>query len=231
VLQRDIEIDISLPRPALVPAYIENYPFTDLSGLSIRDAGVKIFPGREGKMIASVKGDLLFTHKNLSGPVIINNSRYMKTGGKLEINFLGSVDAAELEGRMKKNFSKSSRAIENWLAENLGLAKSFAESICSLCDLSGRKVSSFKGDEIKTLCRMLCKSSFTISGLGSFTESMATAGGVSLSEISTSTMESRRYPGLFFIGEVLDIDGDTGGYNLQFAYSSAMACGDAISLT
>ena len=228
VIERDLQMDIISPRPSLVPAYIENYPFSDLSGLSICDAAVKIFPGREGKMTASVKGDLLFTHKNLSGPVIINNSRYMKTGGRLEINFTPDTNSQELESRMKQSFSGNSRSVENWLADNLNLAKRFAECMANMCSISGRKVSSLKGDEIKYLCRSLCQSTFTISGLGSFKEAMATAGGVSLKEVNPTTMEARRHPGLYFIGEVLDIDGDTGGYNLQFAYSSAMVCADNI---
>ncbi|MBR1990191.1 MAG: NAD(P)/FAD-dependent oxidoreductase, partial [Firmicutes bacterium] len=74
----------------------------------------------------------------------------------------------------------------------------------------------------------LAAAEFSVSGLGGFNVAMVTKGGISLDEVSLKTMESKRYPGLYFIGEVLDIDGDTGGYNLQFAYSSAMAAADNI---
>ena len=85
------------------------------------------------------------------------------------------------------------------------------------------KTSSLEGEQIITLCRALTESTYEISGRGSFAEAMVTQGGVCLDEINIKTMESLKYKNLYFIGEVLNIDGDTGGYNLQFAFSSASA--------
>ena len=82
---------------------------------------------------------------------------------------------------------------------------------------------------MKEIATALTAWKFSVSGLSGFKEAMVTTGGVALSEVDLKTMEAKRYPGLYFIGEVLDIDGDTGGYNLQFAYSSAMAVADKIN--
>ena len=93
---------------------------------------------------------------------------------------------------------------------------------------TNEQLSALTGKEISAIARSLAAAQFSVSGLGSFNIAMVTKGGISLDEVSLKTMESKRYPGLYFIGEVLDIDGDTGGYNLQFAYSSANAALDSI---
>ena len=81
---------------------------------------------------------------------------------------------------------------------------------------------------MKTLALSLAAAPYTISGLGSFKQAMVTAGGISLNEISLKTMESKKHPGLFIIGEAVDVDGDTGGYNIQFAFASAAAAARAV---
>ena len=129
---------------------------------------------------------------------------------------------------MKKEFSANNRTAEHWLAEKYSLPKRFCEVITSAACLSGRKVSTLSGGDMKTLALSLSAAPYTISGLGSFRQAMVTAGGVSLDEISLKTMESKKRPGLFFIGEVTDADGDTGGYNLQFAFASAAAAAKTV---
>ena len=94
--------------------------------------------------------------------------------------------------------------------------------------MSDKPAAKLSGGEIKRIAEAFAAMRFTVSGTGGFSIAMATAGGVSLDEIALSEMQSKKYPGLYFIGEVLDIDGDTGGYNLQFAYSSAQAAADSI---
>lgn len=226
ILERDLEIKIVPPVPALTPVFVENYPFSQLSGISFQNAEVRINPGTGESQ--SFTGDLLLTHRNLSGPVILNHSRSMKTGMKIAINYIYPLSTDQFLQQMKSEFSGNSRTLEHWLASKLSLPKRFCEEICNQLHLSGRKISTLVGDDLKSVALKLTSDAYVISGLGGFRQAMVTAGGVSIDEISLKTMESRKYPGLFFIGEVLDVDGDTGGYNLQFAFSSAAAAAKAI---
>ena len=176
----------------------------------------------------SFTGDLLFTHRNLSGPVIINNSRYIQTGSRLEFNFVYPENVETVTAALKKVAPGSSRFLTGFLTEEYNLPKRFVAKIVELAGLEDKKLSALTGKEISAIARSLAAAQFSVSGLGSFNIAMVTKGGISLDEVSLKTMESKRYPGLYFIGEVLDIDGDTGGYNLQFAYSSASAALDSI---
>lgn len=226
ILQRDLGIEIVPPVPALTPVFVENYPFTELSGISFQNAEVIVNPGT--KEARRFTGDLLLTHRNLSGPVILNNSRHMKTGMRLAINFVFPYTTDSILSHMKQEFSANSRTAEHWLADLYSLPKRFCEVTVKSAGLSGRKVSTLSGGDMKTLALSLAAAPYTISGLGSFRQAMVTAGGVALNEISLKTMESKKYSGLYFIGEVIDVDGDTGGYNLQFAFASAAAAAKAI---
>lgn len=225
-LARTVSASLGIPmedlKPSLTPVFVENYCYGELSGISFRDVAIMVSGHR-------AVGDLLFTFKNFSGPVIINNSRYMKTGDVLEINFVWPRSRQELLAQMKKDFPGNGQSLVNYMSDTLDLPKRFAKAVAEMTGLDCRKVSQFTGDEMKDVCALLTGQRFTVSGLAGFKEAMATAGGIKLSSVSTKTMESKDYPGLYFIGEVLDVDGDTGGYNLQFAYSSAMVAADSIN--
>lgn len=226
VLQRNLNVEIIPPVPALTPVFVEGYPFSDLSGISFQNVEVTIMSGM--KTSRRFTGDLLLTHRNLSGPVILNNSRHMKTGMKLSVNYVYPHTIDSLLSLMKKDFSANARTLEHWMADRLSLPKRFCDVICRDAGLAGRKVSTLSGGEMKTAAEKLAADTYTVSGLGGFQQAMVTAGGVSLGEISLKTMESKHHPGLYFIGEVTDVDGDTGGYNLQFAFASAAAAARAI---
>ncbi|MCI8610158.1 MAG: aminoacetone oxidase family FAD-binding enzyme [Firmicutes bacterium] len=235
VLKKDLGISIIDPAPALTPVYIQNYPFGQLSGVSLKNVEIKIFPGntKSGKKmdnhesyekpVHTAVGDLLLTHHNLSGPVILNHSRYMKIGTRVEINFLFPYTISSYIGQMKKGFHGNTKTIENWMADQFDLPKRFCQVLCKTTAYDGRKVSTLSGEDMKNLGHIFCAYPCDIEKLGSFRQAMVTAGGVSLEEINLSTMECKTHPGLYVIGEALDIDGDTGGYNLQFAFSSATA--------
>lgn len=221
---------------ALVPVYVENYSFAKLSGIAHR---VRVtLPYAKGKNIVRI-GDMLFTHKNLSGPVILDMSRYMKAGSVFYVDYLTEMFNGKSytgEGFLKVDGEK--RSTGNLIAERFDLPKALATALAdrALADAdmkkqiskdgrseeyNRKKAGSLSKYEIRAVEKILRNSRFVVSGKGGFGEAMATAGGVDISEVSTSTMEAKKYPGLHLIGEVLDIDGDTGGYNLQFAFSSA----------
>ena len=241
-------IPIVLPRPALTPVFIENYPFADLAGISLRDVELKIFPkfqenlcGEQARSMTeeaapmfskknkkqtkpqSAVGDLLLTHKNLSGPVILNHARDISAGTRLAINFVFPYTVDTVISRLKADFSGCRSMISAYIGEQYHLPKRFVAKILNLISLTDKPLAAISGSQMRALSEALAAWPCTVSGTGGFREAMATAGGVSLDAVNLSSMECRDYPGLFFAGEMLDIDGDTGGYNLQFAYASAMA--------
>ncbi|QHI73192.1 BaiN/RdsA family NAD(P)/FAD-dependent oxidoreductase [Aminipila terrae] len=212
----ELGIQIIKLKPALAPVYVQEYPYTQLSGISFSPASVKV--NRRENQDA-----LLLTHTGFSGPAVINISRYVHTGDQLVINYFPGKSFEEIFSEIKQNVPKSSKQTVNFLIEYLGTAisKRFIEKVCERAGIeSSRKVSSLTGGQIKSLAELLTRDTFSVSGTGGFNGAMVTAGGVALTEVDLKTMECRKYPGLFFVGEVLDVDGDTGGYNLQFAWSS-----------
>ncbi|HJJ79018.1 MAG TPA: NAD(P)/FAD-dependent oxidoreductase [Methanocorpusculum sp.] len=207
------------PKEALTPVYAENFRLADLSGLSFENVTLTIW--RDGKMIGANTNDLLITRFGFSGPCVLDASRAMQAGDVLKISFTQllaeAVDALLVE-RCRK---EGGRLVSN-LLYGLGvpdrLVKSLIEEAGIAEDTKGSQLSAVSR---KALVRLITSYEVKIAHLGDFSISMATAGGVSLAEVNKKTCESKLHPGLFFAGEVLDIDGDTGGYNLQAAFSTA----------
>lgn len=238
-----------VPRqPALTPIYVENYPYSALSGLTFPNSSITInsllttdsFKAKNSSTAANgiakksnesykCNGSLLFTHKGFSGPPILTLSRYVKPGDKLTINYLQDRVADELRLELIKSASGDLRQIITILESITALPRSFLECICYNSNINkSEKASSLSGKQMGALASRLTSDSYVVSGIGDFSLAMTTAGGVALDEVDLRTMEAKHYPGLYFAGEVLDVDGDTGGYNLQFAFSSAMRCVEAM---
>ena len=226
VLKNALGVEITELHPALSPIYVQNYPFGELSGISFKNAGLKIFNKNSSSHEAA--GDLLLTHRSFSGPLILNNSRYINTGSRVEINFVFPYTVSSVLSSIKEVFRGNNKTVSSFFADEYGLPKRFSAKVLEPHGLSERKLSSLAGGEMENAARAFAAADFSVSGVGSFKEAMATSGGVVLDSVNLSAMESKTYKGLYFIGEVLDIDGNSGGYNLQFAYSSARAALDAI---
>ncbi|MGN0710316.1 MAG: NAD(P)/FAD-dependent oxidoreductase [Anaerovoracaceae bacterium] len=225
---REMGISIVETRPSIAGIFVQEYPFGELSGISFSPAEITVYCEKGQKKKRNCD-DLLLTHSGFSGPGAANLARYVRPGDVFEINYLPGMSFDGVFADMKKKVAKNSKQITNFLLEYCGnrVPKRFIESICCRSGIGeSRKASSLSGQEIKTIAEFLCRDTFSVSGTEGFQRAMATAGGVSLEEIKTSDMESKQYPGMYFIGEVLDIDGDTGGYNLQFAWSSGYAAGN-----
>lgn len=208
VLKRDLGIDIVQPKPALSPLKVQEYPFTELSGISFTNAEASIY--HSDKRAACNVGGLLFTHHDFSGPAVMNISKYGENGDTVVLNYLHPQTYEEVLAKLKKAMNGSKENTSNILAKSFDLPKRFT-----------RIMADRFGNSPKELVKGLTSDRFIITSIGSFRQAMVTAGGISLSEVNLKTMELKRYPGLFAIGEMLDIDGITGGYNLQFAYASA----------
>lgn len=217
VLEKSLSMQVSKLRPALSSIQVADYPYGELAGISFENAQVTIVPKKSEKISSSQGEALLFTHKDLSGPAILNLSKYAAQGDILKINYLYPLQYQQAAQRLKAAFHGAKTSVSNIIAAEFGLPKRF-------CQL----LSSRAGSSIKKLAKTLTGEEFCIVSVSGFQKSMATSGGIDLSQINPATMECKEHPGLFAIGEALDVDGITGGYNLQFAYSSAKAAASAI---
>ena len=216
---KDLGIELVPTSPALVPIFVEGYPYRDLSGIAVPDAEVSVNSHR-------IRDALLLTHSCFSGPAILMLSRYAKPGDKLVINYFPdrSEDDVfkELYRSMTSNSKQLQTALQDYFRKSaVDFPKRFLETICLRAGLDpAAKASSTAAHQLKSVVRFLIHDKYLVNSLGGFESAMVTTGGVALSEINMKSMESLRFPNLRFAGEVLDVDGDTGGYNLQFAFSS-----------
>lgn len=210
VLRESLDIEITELKPSLTPIQVNEYPYTELSGISFENIHTSIWHGE--KKIAETCEDLLFTHKDLSGPAVINISKYAQPGGRLNINYLHPLNYEQVLARLKTAFHGAKGSPANIIAAEFDLPKRF-------CQLFTAR----HGEALKNLSHALTGEEFIINSVSGFGKAMATAGGIDLKQVSTATFGFKEHPGLYAIGEALDVDGITGGYNLQFAYSSARA--------
>lgn len=216
VLQRDLALRVTPLHPSLSAIQVKDYPYESLSGISFEKVRVSILPeGTEGcrEKAGSVPGEaLLFTHKDFSGPAILNLSKYASKGDHLQINYVWPMRYEEALDRLKTIMHGAKGSPANIIASEFDLPKRFCQLLCARV-----------GHSLKSLARSLTGERFSISSVGGFDRAMATSGGIDLPQLDLSTMAFKDHPGLYAIGEALDVDGITGGYNLQFAYSSAHA--------
>ena len=218
------------PAPALAPVSVHEYRFAGCAGLSFENTSVRLF--RNGKKIAANIGDLLLTHHGLSGPVILDMSRDIRPGDEVRASFVaGFTDTYTFERQLMEyasTFGKKS-------VKNLLIKYGVPERLLGLLFVQNGIPTDLTAAELpqetrKTLARVLVEHPFTVAWPGGDNEGMVTRGGVSLAGVNRKTMQSRLIPGLFFCGELLDIDGDTGGYNLQFAFSSGKLAADSMDV-
>jgi predicted Rossmann fold flavoprotein len=194
--------------PALVGFTVqkEQFWFKNLSGISI-SAKAKI-----GEKYLS--GNILFTHKGCSGPLILNSSLYWEKG-KIEIDFLPNK---KIENYLKGNGQISS---------TLPLPKRFLKEFLNSVSLQDKSVKLLNSDEVKKL-GILKRYTFSPAGNFGYSRAEVTKGGISTDEINSETLESKLQKSLYFLGEALDITGEVGGYNFHFAFGSAIKCASTI---
>ncbi len=211
---------VVLISPCLTPINVKDYSFNDLSGISFND--IKITLWRNNKKIKETTGDVLLTHKNLSGPGILNFSRYIMKDDTIKINFI-NLSEEELSTLIDRQTKENGKQLVKSIFKDINISKRFIEKIFEICQVSEDTICSQlnKKDRLN-LIKSLCEHSFKVESLVGYHLAMATSGGVSLDEINRKTMQSKIIKGLYFAGEVIDIDGDTGGYNIQAAFSTAM---------
>ncbi len=215
-IARQFGLKIEPPRPALVPFTLSSTvqrQLSSLSGISL-DASVA-FEGTE------FRENILITHRGLSGPAILQISLYWEGGAPIVINLLPDADILNL----LKDRQGSEIELANFLAQHW--PRRFAQAWCDLY-VPSRPLKQFNGRELADIAEKIQRLQITPAGTEGFKKAEVTAGGVATSELSSQTMEAKRVPGLFFIGEVVDVTGQLGGYNFQWAWASGYAAGHAV---
>ena len=218
--------------PALVPLETEEDFVQDLQGLTLKNVRVKLLA--DGKKISEQFGEMLFTHFGVSGPIILTLSRQAakllaeKKFVELEINLKPALTPEQLDARLLRDFDKFKRkTIKNSLVELLP-----AKLIPIVLDLSylpeEKRVDEITSAERRRLLEILRGLPLTITKTRPIAEAIVTAGGVDVKEIDPRTMRSKLVENLFIVGEVADVDGFTGGFNLQAAWSMGNAAGKAL---
>ena len=212
------------PRPALVPLVFdaaEWAPFVALAGVSLE---VEISSGT-GKQRARFLEDLLFTHRGLSGPAVLQASSYWQPGETLQIAFVPGTD---WPGTLARAKATSRRQLGNELAAHL--PQRLAQAWLARGGLpEDRPMPEVADKPLRQLAESLSAWRIAPSGTEGWKKAEVMAGGVDTRELDSKSMESRRSPGLHFIGEVVDVTGWLGGYNFQWAWASGYACAEALA--
>lgn len=219
------------PTPALVPFNAAEEYVKELQGLSLRNVAVSIED--DGKEVYSDFGELLFTHFGVSGPTIISASsmvtdRIAQRNLKLYIDLKPALSREQLDERILRDFAENrNKAFKNAL-DNL-YPKKLIPVMIDLSRIDGnKKVNEIAKAERERLLQLTKRFPVTLSGLRGYNEAIITQGGVCVREINPATMESKLVKRVFFVGEVLDVDALTGGFNLQIAWSTAYAAANGI---
>ena len=215
-------------RGSLVPLEARGTDCAQMAGLSLRNVGVRLL-GESGKTVYEDFGELLFTHFGLSGPTVLSASAHMEPGERytVEIDLKPALDDKKLDERLLRDFDKyRNRDFENALSDLL--PRSMIPVVVRRSGISPmEKVHSVTKEQRRSLLEVLRHFTVPISGMRPVEEAIITAGGVKVSEIDPKTMASKRLDGLYFAGEILDVDAYTGGFNLQIAWATGYAAGRA----
>lgn len=231
---RELGLKVTDIAPSLVPLKTKEDYIPKLQGLSLKNTGLTIKLGK--KILYEDFGEMMFTHFGVTGPMILSASAHI--GSKLAKAPNGELSAyldlkpaltkEQLDARILREFE----AGQNKQFKNV-IGVLFPSSLTPvMIELGGipaeKKIHDISREERQRFIDLIKAFPFTITGMGEFKEAIITRGGVSVKEINPGTMESKKIPGLYFAGEVLDLDAVTGGYNLQIAWSTAYLAAQAI---
>ncbi len=216
--------------PSLVPLVSEDRCCPRMQGLSLRNVALRVVDSEKEKCIYEDFGEMMFTHFGVTGPLVLSASAHIPEilPGKysLELDLKPALDMKMLDVRILRDFAKfNNRDFANSLSELLP-----QKMIDIVVERSGidphKKVNSVTKEERQRLCSLLKCFKVSVSGFRPINEAIITKGGVSVKEVQPGSMESKLVSGLYFAGEVLDVDAYTGGFNLQIAFSTAVLAGE-----
>lgn len=220
--------------PSLVPLEVKEWYAKELQGLSLRNVNVCVLDGK--KKLYEEFGEMLFTHFGVSGPVILSASSIIgkslrKKELTLKIDLKPALSAEQMDQRILREFEKNRNKQFKNAAESLFPAK-LRPVMLELSQIPPeKKVHEISRAERRHFAGLIKDFRMTLTGLRGFSEAVITKGGVSVKAVDPKTMESRRVKGLYFAGEILDLDALTGGFNLQIAWSTGYMAGSSIEKT
>ncbi len=215
------------PKPALTPIFNSTMNFAELAGVSLQNMLIYLY--RSNKKIAEHHGDIVFTHKGVSGPGILDFSRYMETGDTIKLNFTG-LESDIFRKLFIETSEKEGKATVQSFLKRFDIPKSLVQIILKEKNIDPLEtLSNITKERRNAITGAFCEFPIEVARIGGFEMAMVTTGGVNLDEVNAKTMESKLVSRLFFVGEVLDIDGDTGGYNLQAAFSTGYLAAQTIN--
>lgn len=205
--------------------------FSEASGLSLKNVTLRLFEAGKKKPVYEELGEMLITYDGVSGPLVLSASSFMKNdveSYRLELDLKPGLSDEELDARMLRDFDEmKNRDIIN--AFDKLLPRSFIKYVVGQSGVpSETKVNQVTKDGRRCIINAIKHFNITPKELGNIENAVVTAGGVSVKEVDPKTMESKILPGLYFAGEVLDVDAETGGYNLQIAFATGYAAGTAL---
>ena len=219
-------------KPSLVPLCCHEGFCTRLSGLSLKNVTLSIFESGKKKPIFKELGEMLFTHFGVSGPLVLSASSYIRKMGKAEysavIDLKPALSDEQLDKRILRDFeTEQNKDFVNSL--DALLPKSIIPVIIERSGIEPRtKVNQISRVQRAELVRVIKNFTLRITGFRPIEEAIITSGGISVKEINPSTMESKLVKGLFFAGEIIDVDAFTGGFNLQIAFSTGFLAGENV---
>ena len=226
-LARSVGHTVTPIRGSLVPLESEDPCCARLQGLSLRNVGLRVKDGK-GKTVFREQGELLFTHFGLSGPLVLSASAHLdfaKSGYTAHIDLKPALDEGTLDARLLRDFG--ARANQDFANVLGGLVpRSLIPVLVERTGVPGdTKAHDLRKEQRRALLETLKDFAIPLSGPRPVEEAVITSGGVAVGEVDPKTMESKKAAGLFFAGEVLDVDGYTGGFNLQIAWATGHAAG------
>lgn len=216
------------PYPSLVPIKIKEEWVKELQGLSLKNISMNVF--QNNKKQDSRFGEMIFTHFGISGPIVLDASKkigeLIKKGEvEIKIDLKPALDLSQLDKRLLRDFEGNQKKdFKNYLPELL--PQKMIETFLKLSEIDPHKKLHFiTKEERKKILHLLKEMKLTTEGLLGFDQAIITSGGVDLKEVDSKTMQSRKIENLYLIGEILNLDGPTGGYNLQICWSTGYAAG------
>ncbi|MFC1709439.1 NAD(P)/FAD-dependent oxidoreductase [Candidatus Omnitrophota bacterium] len=231
-IAKDLGHEIIPLEPALSPVIIKEDFIKDWQGIALKNVSATLFS--KGKKVDGRFGEMLFTHFGLSGPIILDLSASiydalkLNNNAEISINFKPALDHKTLNGRLLREFKADSKKSLKKIFNNL-MPRGIIVRFLQYCGIDENKIANqVTTEERKKLVRGLLDLRLTAKGIMPLKDSIVTRGGVNTKQINPKTMESKLMKGLYFAGEVIDIDAKTGGYNMQAAFSTGWVCGDNI---
>lgn len=227
IMAKELGHTITNIYPSLVPLVIKEKFCSDMMGLSLRNVALKLFD--QNKLIFSEQGEMLFTHFGVSGPLILSASshiRDMQSGRyTISIDLKPALTLQQLDKRIQRDFSENQNRDFINAVRNLLPAKMIPVAVKLSGIPENKKANSITKEERLHFAELLKNFTLTVRDFRPVDEAIITSGGISVKEINPKTMESRLVSGLFFAGEIIDVDAYTGGFNLQIAFSTAYSAG------